>query len=287
MNAPKLCPHCGGDVFMAYIKRGGMVRSVGVDENGKPVYEIMREGAKDNFELEIIKCSQCKTTISESDLVDSAHCKTCNKVVNPSELDDNGNCAVCQLLTANPEVENASKEDLLRMLAEAYRANNSTINRMHAKVEKGKAVEASLTASADDNAGEELAESDNQAQEENVAEEVPTRRRRVRRTKDAEEVANDTDSDQMTIEETMNMNAPDAAEAAPAASSEAETHDATPEPQVDVSQEEAVIAYTQAAPFPDVQENMIIPENAAPAVDAQVPVSTGGFQMFDGEGEPF
>lgn len=289
MNAPKLCPHCGGDTFMAYIKRGGMVKSIGTDENGNAKFEILREGAKDNFELELVKCAQCKNNITEADLVDSAKCKTCGKTVNPSEVDDNGNCAVCQLLKANPEVENASKEDLLRMLAQAYRMNNPVANRVQAKVEKGKAVEETVINSSVPSTTATDATDDNTVDTSTAADDIlngkvpddakPKRRKATRKGKSTTEVSDQSDGTE--------DDAGDSAEE-PAAQPDVASAPTEPSAEVlsdsEVAQAETVLTNAQQAPFPEINEAMM-----TPAADPQPQAPTvGGFKMFDGEGEePF
>ncbi len=136
----RVCPHCGGNQFMAFIKRGSIVESTGVDENGKPTFKVVKEGGKDNYELEIIRCLSCEELVSESDLISGATCKTCGKIVAPNELDENGNCEVCAMLAKNPDLRNATPAQLLKLLAKAMRGVGAKANLVAKKEEQANSI---------------------------------------------------------------------------------------------------------------------------------------------------
>ena len=167
MAENKLCPKCGGQMFMAAITRACVV---GVSTDEENPYTILKEG-KDKYDIAIIKCARCKESIEEKDLVIGVHCKECGRITAPSDIDSNGICDICNAKSKRSELANASKEDLIKMLLEAEKRTNPVTSKMEERIETATAVSQQVAAT------EEVAE------ESNVEAPQPKKRRR-RKTSD-------------------------------------------------------------------------------------------------------
>lgn len=266
MAENRMCPHCGGHMFMAKIIRPGIVE-VFADE--KEPYKICKE-SKDNYEVEILKCARCKEAITEADLVVGVTCKECGRVVGPMDVNTDGICNVCEAVKQRAELANASKEDLIKMLLEAEKKANPVVAKMEKQIEKAEDV-APATPVIIDEAPSETAE-----KAEEPSEKKPKTRTKARKKK-TDDVADDTTSDD-TTEETAEETVP------------------TEEPVV----EEAVndLANQQEAPFPEMnppEEDMQTPDTNTPVVPQEVPQVAqeeeqaigADFRMFDEGEEPF
>ena len=239
----KMCPHCGSMQFAAFIKRGGIVESNGVDANGRPLYTIIREGAKENYEVELFKCAKCQKEITEADLIGSIKCKKCGKMVSHKDLNDDGVCVVCSLLEANPAIGQMSIDDLRLMVARLAQQHNPVKDSVAAKTEKAEAIEKKA---------EEAAKSEAPAEQP------------VEATSDINDILGNDESA-----------APAATPAKPKRRTKA-TKKTAEQPQA-----EEAIADGQEAPFPDVADNMNPPEEALQ--EEQPATADGGnqFKMFD------
>lgn len=265
MSENKLCPHCGGKMFMATITRACVVEVLNDTENP---YKILKEG-KDKFDIDILKCARCKESIKEDDLVASVVCKECGRLVTPSDVDENGVCDVCNAMKQRTELANASKEDLVKMLLEAEKRNNPVAAKM---VEKQ--MNASATDKAEDNVptGITLTPVEETTSEEPVKETEEKPKRRASRRKTTETV--DTPAE-IPTEETSNAN------------------QETPEVAAEVSvAEEAVdnLANQQEAPFPDMNLPEGMMDETPQAVSTETPVEQpvgADFRMFDDSDEAF
>lgn len=277
MDAKKICPHCGGTQFMAYIKRGGIVETDGLDKEGNQKFKIIKEGGKDNFEVEIIKCVKCQNDITQDDLVESGKCKKCGKIMNPADLNENGICPVCAMLDANPNIANMSKDDLQFMLAKLMMQNNSVKKDIAAKENKAAKAEAKATPKM-------------QAQ-------APAPQPQAA---PAAEISADD-----VLNNVLGGAAPEAASAAPAGDEEgakkgtrkklkkgatAPAGETTAESAQDTADAQEEIANSQDAPFPEV-DNGVMDQAAQPQQQAEQPIGAGNdgtFKMFDeGEEQPF
>lgn len=263
MSNIKVCPHCGGHQFMAFIKRGGLVECDGMDENGKATFKVIKEGAKGKYELEIIRCTTCQADVTENDLIGGVPCKTCGKLVNPTSLDENGNCEVCAMLVSNPQLKSASQDELLRLLARAMKGVKADTTLVQQKEAKAAEVDENLGLNEvidSDNSEEALSAADailNGEMPPDVQPTKPRRKRAVRRAADS--------NSETPTEITMPVS--------------------TEEPQEATEQ----IAQSQEAPFPDVEGMPNVPPvQAEPPAELPNPVGAG-FQMFDGneDDEPF
>jgi len=127
--AIKRCPHCGSEQFQAKIIRAAKIQS---KEDG--TFDVLTETQQ--FTLEIVKCNNCKETITNEDLVEAVPCKECGKPTAPALLDSNGVCDVCQALHVRPELANASKEDIIRMLLKMESGTTPTAQAIDTKLEK-------------------------------------------------------------------------------------------------------------------------------------------------------
>lgn len=269
MENIKVCPHCGGQQFMAYIKRGGLVESVGIDDNGNPQFRVIKEGAKTKYELEIIRCSSCQADVKESDLIGGVPCKTCGKLMNPSTLDENGNCEVCAMLVSNPQLKNASQDDLLRMLARAMKGMKPDTALVEQKQAQAEAVEANLAPTPVEIPEQQMSAADAILSGGTIPDAAtaaaPKRGGKKRGVRRAEEANPPVEQQEPPVVE------------APA---EAE--------QVQAEQD---LANSQTAPFPDIEG---IGMNPVPVGQPEAPVEPptpvgAGFKMFDGadDEEPF
>ncbi len=258
MSENKLCPHCGGKMFMATITRACVVE---VTEDETP-YKILKEG-KDKFDIAILKCARCRQDVKEEDLVAAIKCKECGRLVTPADVDENGVCDVCNAMHQRTELANASKEDLVKMLLEAEKRSNPVAAKM-----AGKQVTVSITDKTEDGIPTgitltpveetEVEETEVEKPAEGSAKKPRTRRRRT---------------EEATVETT---------EETPA-----EVVEETP-----VEESSAVddLANQQEAPFPDMnlpeemtdtpQEEQTPAQESAPAAVQEESASTE-FQMFD------
>lgn len=245
----RICPQCGGNQFMAYIKRGGVVESDGVDKDGNPRFKILKEGAKDNYEIEIIKCAKCRTSIGAADLSAGAKCKSCGEFVNPEELNETGICCVCEAMEADPTLKDASPRDILRRFLKRTAPVNTAVK---AEV-SAKAVEEKMAESASEQSADDMLNGMLDGGQQQAAPEAKTRRKKAQR-KPAE--------------------------------AQQETVSNVPEQQMQAEESGQDIADAQEAPFPDVSGSMG-PSMGMSQTEAQQTADVG-FQMFDDESEqPF
>ena len=146
MAENRMCPHCGGQMFMAKITRPGIVEAY---VNGKEPYRICKE-SKDNYDVEIIKCARCKESVCNDDLVTGVTCKECGKVVGPMDINSDGVCNVCEAMKQRTELANASKEDLIKMLLEAEKKANPVAAKIEKNIEKAEEVVSAPTSEETD-----------------------------------------------------------------------------------------------------------------------------------------
>lgn len=264
----KICPHCGGTQFMAYVKRGCIVESEGINEDDSPKFKLVKEGAKENYELEILKCAKCQHNVTEADLIAGSKCKKCGKPVNPNDLNEEGLCPVCSMLATNPAIANMSADDLRFMLAKVLQQSNSVKKDIDAKTEKAEQVEAKAKEVTEQKASVDAADTSGDnvlndilggeaAPAEQQPEEKPKRKRRAVK-KSTETVAPESET-----------------------ASEKADEEKTDEPEESA---EETLSENQDAPFPDVTDGMMnVPEEQAAPQAAAAPTTGGGFQMFDDE----
>lgn len=278
--AKKICPHCGGDQFMAIIKRGGIVISEGTDTDGNVIFKIVKEGAKNNFDVDIVKCMKCQSTVTNGDLAEGATCKQCGRVVGHGELDADGLCSVCTMLKEDPAIGNMSADELRILLAQSRKQLSMVNKNVESKKAAAEKVEEKVAAAAVEESKTESGEDVLAgimgdpapvpvAQEEEKTEEKPKRRPRARKRN-----------------------------ASAAENTEATEEQSEPEPEGEKSEEEASdVTDAQAeqaekeladgnAPFPEVDGAMNLPEPEQP--QSSNPGNISGFQMYDDSTEqPF
>ena len=150
MATNKVCPHCGGQMFMAKIIRACVVE-VNTDPNES--YKILKE-AKDAFDIEILKCARCKADVTENDLVAGIVCKECGKMVGPTDVNEEGICSVCTAIKQRAEIANASREDLIKMLLDAEKKVNPVSVKMEKQIEKAEEVAAPAVETEDTDSSE-------------------------------------------------------------------------------------------------------------------------------------
>ena len=262
--AKKICPHCGGHMFMAKIIRAGVVEST---TNSDEPYKILKESKDADFE--ILKCAKCRADVKETDLITSIQCKECGKLVNPTDVNEEGICNVCAAIKQRTEIANASREDLIKMLLDAEKKVNPVAVKMEKQIEKAEETTASNTTVTitEEASTEEVSEETT----EEVAEEKKPRRKARKKSATTEEIVEETTEEVSQEEEPLNF-----------------TDDAVND-----------IANQQDAPFPDV-ESMVSKETPqveeTPVVETvEEPVETvqeeqpigADFRMFDDTEEAF
>lgn len=266
MAEKKMCPHCGGQMFMVKIVRAGIAETT---DDG---YKILKE-SQDKFDIEIIGCARCRQSITEADLVEGVKCSACGKVVTPTDVNSEGICNVCEAIKQREELANASREDLIKMLLAAEKKTNPVIAKVEKQIAKAEDVEDSTANTTEDTAEDTT--------EETVEANVPEKKSRTKsRKRKVEVVEESTDTNAATVEET------------PAEETSVE------EPAAEEAPVEAVedIANQQEAPFPtvevdipEVSEQTMVPETTLVAEESssdEQAIGTG-FQMFDDSEEAF
>ena len=285
MDGTKVCPKCGSKNFMAIVKRGGIVESTGVDDQGKPTFKLLREN-RNTYDLEIIGCATCKAQLTIDDLIGGVICKHCGKMVAPDDIDENGNCGACSLILKNPELENASQADLLRLLAKAYRGISPVNAAIDKKIEMAEQVEAAMVPpmpTTEEGQREEQTATHTAADDILNGNTPPDVQEKKPRRKAVRKKANETGAE---------TSAEEPSQEPVGAAQDGSVEQGEEVPAADVTGAEEALAGAQEAPFPEVS-----PEFQAPQVQPQeevVPTQpqvdeapTGGFQMFDQEEDEF
>ena len=285
MATKKMCPHCGGTMFMGAITRACIVEVFAPDKEGEEESFNVSKETKDKYSIEVVKCIRCKRDVSKDELITGVVCKECGRPVAPDDLNKDGICSVCEAKKTRSELANASQDDLIRMLLEAEKRSSSVSEKISKKVEQAEAVNNSAN---DDTTGDAAvdtkAEELTKKAEESTGKETKKRAKAPRgRKKNTDETAEGNESKSETEDKPTDDN-----------KSEKQSEDI----------KEAVdnLANSQEAPFPDfpgmnapteletqvaedsskepVQENNNLEDEES--VNAQEP-----FQMFDENEEPF
>ena len=280
MATKKMCPHCGGTMFMGAITRACIVEVFAPDKEGEEESFNVSKETKDKYSIEVVKCIRCKRDVSKDELITGVVCKECGRAVAPDDLNKDGICSVCEAKKTRSELANASQDDLIRMLLEAEKRSSSVSEKISKKVEQAEAVNNSANDDTTDDAAVDT------KAEESTGKETKKRAKAPRgRKKNTDETAEDNESKPETEDKPADEN-----------KSEKQSEDV----------KEAVddLANSQEAPFPDFPE-MNAPTESEPqaaedsskesepvqennnsedeeSVNAQEP-----FQMFDENEEPF
>ena len=278
MATKKMCPHCGGTMFMGAITRACIVEVFAPDKEGEEESFNVSKETKDKYSIEVVKCIRCKRDVSKDELITGVVCKECGRAVAPDDLNKDGICSVCEAKKTRSELANASQDDLIRMLLEAEKRSSSVSEKISKKVEQAEAVNNSANDDTTDDAAVDT------KAEESTGKETKKRAKAPRgRKKNTDETAEGNESKPETEDKPTDDN-----------KSEKQSEDI----------KEAVdnLANSQEAPFPDfpgmnaptesetqaaedsskepVQENNNLEDEES--VNAQEP-----FQMFDENEEPF
>ena len=279
MATKKMCPHCGGTMFMGAITRACIVEVFAPDKEGEEESFNVSKETKDKYSIEVVKCIRCKRDVSKDELITGVVCKECGRPVAPDDLNKDGICSVCEAKKTRSELANASQDDLIRMLLEAEKRSSSVSEKISKKVEQAEAVNNSVNDDTTDDAAVDT------KAEESTGKETKKRAKAPRgRKKNTDETAEG------------NENKPDTEDKPADDKSEKQSED----------MKEAVddLANSQEAPFPDFP-GMNAPTESEPqaaedsskesepvqgnnnsedeeSVNAQEP-----FQMFDENEEPF
>lgn len=277
MSENKMCPHCGGKMFMATITRACIVEvEKAKQDGGEDTYKILNE-SKTKHDISIVKCARCKESVKLDDLVVGVQCKECGSVVGPTELNEDGLCTVCIAKRERAELANASKEDLIRMLLEAERRTNPVASKMEKKIEKAEEIaNASALVPVEDITG--------------VAPEEAAKDKKAKRAKAPRNNKKATEKETAKVAEEPIANE----EAA------APTEEAVVPETVNVEETVNDLASQQEAPFPEINA----PEELIDATEGQVAVTEPektespvpeesdispqeAFAMFDDGEDPF
>ena len=280
MATKKMCPHCGGTMFMGAITRACIVEVFASDKEGEEESFNVSKETKDKYSIEVVKCIRCKRDVSKDELITGVVCKECGRAVAPDDLNKDGICSVCEAKKTRSELANASQDDLIRMLLEAEKRSSSVSEKISKKVEQAEAVNNSANDDTTDDAAVDT------KAEELTGKETKKRAKAPRgRKKNTDETTEGNENKPETEDKPANEN-----------KSEKQSEDV----------KEAVddLANSQEAPFPDfpgmnaptesepqaaedsskesepVQENNNSEDEES--VNAQEP-----FQMFDENEEPF
>ena len=280
MATKKMCPHCGGTMFMGAITRACIVEVFAPDKEGEEESFNVSKETKDKYSIEVVKCIRCKRDVSKVELITGVVCKECGRPVAPDDLNKDGICSVCEAKKTRSELANASQDDLIRMLLEAEKRSSSVSEKISKKVEQAEAVNNSANDDTTDDATVDT------KAEESTGKETKKRAKAPRgRKKNTDETVEGNESKSETEDKPADEN-----------KSEKQSEDV----------KEAVddLANSQEAPFPDFpgmnaptesepqaaedssKESEPIQENNnsedEESVNAQEP-----FQMFDENEEPF
>ena len=80
MATKKMCPHCGGTMFMGAITRACIVEVFAPDkEREEESFNVSKE-TKDKYSIEVVKCIRCKRDVSKDELITGVVCKECGKL---------------------------------------------------------------------------------------------------------------------------------------------------------------------------------------------------------------
>ena len=278
MATKKMCPHCGGTMFMGAITRACIVEVFAPDKEGEEESFNVSKETKDKYSIEVVKCIRCKRDVSKDELITGVVCKECGRAVAPDDLNKDGICSVCEAKKTRSELANASQDDLIRMLLEAEKRSSSVSEKISKKVEQAEAVNNSVN---DDTTDDAIVDT---KVEESTGKETKKRAKAPRgRKKNTDETAEGNESKPETEDKPAD--------------------DKSEKQSEDIKEAVDDLANSQEAPFPDfpgmnaptesepqaaedssesepVQENNNSEDEES--VNAQEP-----FQMFDENEEPF
>lgn len=279
MATKKMCPHCGGTMFMGAITRACIVEVFAPDKEGEEESFNVSKETKDKYSIDVVKCIRCKRDVSKDELITGVVCKECGRPVTPDDLNKDGICSVCEAKKTRSELANASQDDLIRMLLEAEKRSSSVSEKISKKVEQAEAVNNSANEDTADNTDVDA------KAEESTGKETKKRAKAPRgRKKNTDETAEGNESKPETEDKPAD--------------------DKSEKQSEDVKEAVDDLANSQEAPFPDFpgmnaptepepqatedssKESESVQENNKPedeeSVNAQEP-----FQMFDENEEPF
>ena len=279
MATKKMCPHCGGTMFMGAITRACIVEVFAPDKEGEEESFNVSKETKDKYSIEVVKCIRCKRDVSKDELITGVVCKECGRAVAPDDLNKDGICSVCEAKKTRSELANASQDDLIRMLLEAEKRSSSVSEKISKKVEQAEAVNNSANDDTTDDAAVDT------KAEESTGKETKKRAKAPRgRKKNTDETAEGNESKPETEDKPAD--------------------DKSEKQSEDIKEAVDELANSQEAPFPDfpgmnaptesepqaaedsskesepIQENNNLEDEES--VNAQEP-----FQMFDENEEPF
>ena len=279
MATKKMCPHCGGTMFMGAITRACIVEVFAPDKEGEEESFNVSKETKDKYSIEVVKCIRCKRDVSKDELITGVVCKECGRPVAPDDLNKDGICSVCEAKKTRSELANASQDDLIRMLLEAEKRSSSVSEKISKKVEQAEAVNNSANDDTTDDAAVDT------KAEESTGKETKKRAKAPRgRKKNTDETVEGNESKP----ETENKPADDKSE----------------KQSEDVKEAVDDLANSQEAPFPDFPE-MYAPTESEPQAaedsskesepvqennDSEDEESVNApepFQMLDENEEPF
>lgn len=283
MANKKMCPHCGGTMFMGAITRPCIVGVFAPDKEGEEESFKVSKEKQDKYSIEVVKCIRCKRDVSNDELITGVVCKECGRPVTPDDLNKDGICSVCEAKKTRSELANASQDDLIRMLLEAEKKSSSVSEKISKKIEQAETVTESINNTDEDT--KEDAESDTETKEESTGKETKKRAKAPRgKKKNTDTATEDSNNKSDTTDES--------------AVEESNADNESSEQTKDMKEAVDDLANSQEAPFPDFpgmnapesqpvvnnssEEPIQATDNPEDDVNAQEP-----FQMFDENEEPF
>lgn len=274
----KVCPHCGASMFAAEIIRGAVVQST---ENG---FNILKENRdKTKYDLKIVMCGRCRKEVKESELIEGVKCSCCGNFVSESEIID-GKCEVCRAKENDPEIANASEEDLIRMALDLKK-----------QIAMLKAGNTDTPVASSEPVKEALAEESEEVQAE---EEKPIekKKKRVSRKKTVKEESSD-EEEQIKEDNTPEEVKDEEKEPESVQEEKEDTADTVTEETAEqeaASEEVDSLADSQEAPFPDIEFDLgtgmalpIAEEKQEEKVSDGTAIDVASFEMFKQDDEAF
>ena len=279
MATKKMCPHCGGTMFMGAITRACIVEVFAPDKEGEEESFNVSKETKDKYSIEVVKCIRCKRDVSKDELITGVVCKECGRPVNPDDLNKDGICSVCEAKKTRSELANASQDDLIRMLLEAEKRSSSVSEKISKKVEQAEAVNNSANDDTTDDATVDTKAEEPTGKETKKRAKAP-RGRKKNTDETAEGNENKPETEDKPADDKLEKQSEDVKEAVDdlANSQEAPFPDF---PGMNAPTESEPEAAEDSSKEPEpVQENNNLEDEES--VNAQEP-----FQMFDENEEPF
>ena len=242
----QICPYCNSVNIIAKITRGAIARFVIMDDETLDM-RISEESKE--FEYEVLGCKDCGNKFTEKELSIASQCSKCGKYLPENLLDESRICDVCNIANSRPELLNATKEELIRMLLMAEKGFSPIERKIEKKLQNAEKTIESIDT--------KLSQNEESNQKEEIGQESEQRKARKikRKEKTEQQMSKETEEfiESITVSES---------------SEQAETS----------TEDVQNLSEQQEAPFPNVQSDIVNP----PAEN-----QNANFPMFDENDEAF